>query len=238
MKNQIIPIYLALLIIFTAGHAQALTISHIDGIWTGTDGGSYITYGSVSDTYGTKLENQVRWGISTGSGQSGFGFTGATPPSAIFDFNDVFEIGQLKHYNEPLSVGSAASKAFLSVNLQFSDPAGFAPIFNFAFSIDETLNSPGPPESDDHIGIYTPVAHEIFDHAGIDYSFELIGFGTSYDNLINSFSSPEDGTNSTLLWGKITKQRPAAVPVSEPATILLFSTGLVSITGYSRRKKK
>ncbi len=219
-----------LLLVALIGSANAVTISAVDGTWTGTTGGSNVNYQTVATSYGNLSEDQVRWGTGS-SGQSGLGFTGVGTPYT-FNINDVFEIGQLRHFNNPINAGTAASQAFLTISMNFSDPAGLNGAFDFTFAIDETSNAPGPPLSDDLITFPASYASETFEISGIDYTLQLLGFGDISTSLLDDFSSPEGGTNDTLLWGRITTPN----PVPEPATMLLFGIGLLGLAGVNRRK--
>jgi len=190
-----------MLVFGMTGTAGALALSTVDGAWTGTTGGYNVNYLSgVAVAYGNSLEDQVRWGRPTNQGQSGLGFTGIAPPDSFFDINEIFEIGQLRHFNAPIYAGSNATAAFLTISMSFSDPDGLDGVFDFTFEIDETPNEPGPPASDDIITFPSSYTPETFDINGVDYTLQLLGFGDSSDDLIDSFSSPEGGTNATRLW--------------------------------------
>ena len=222
-------------LVLVAG-VNALTLTSAEGVWTGTSGGSYVRYiHDATIDYGNGLEDQVFWGSpATHRGQSGLGFTGSASADTPlnFEFGDAFTIGQLRHFNNPIYTGSAANQAFLDISLGFSDPAGLDDVFNMTFGIDETTNTSDREESADHITISDAYAVQVFEFSGVEYTFEFLGFGDTADDLIPSFTSYEEMTNDTELWGKIT----AVNPVPEPTTMLLFGFGLLGMANVARRK--
>lgn len=216
-----------------AGVASALTLSSVDGDWSNLDvSGNYIN--GVYVAYGNHLEDQVRWGTPAGpGGQSGLGFTGAAPPASTFGVGDAFEIGQLRHFNNPI-YATWATSVDLNISLSFSDPAGLDPVFDFAFTIDETPNTTGnSPDDDDFIDFPSSYASSVFEISGVNYTLQLLGFGSDASSLVDQFQSREGRTNSTSLWGQITT---SSEPVPEPSTILLMGTGLLGIIGFGRKR--
>ncbi len=212
--------------------AEALTLQSVDGDWGDVVGGKSVIFrDDIGVNYGNGQEDQVRWGEPANRYQSGLGFTGVAS-GTTFDVGDIFEIGQLRHFNNPIMVGSAAETAQLTLNLTFSDPTGIAEMFDFTFAIDETPNSPGPPLSDDLIDFPDVSLLRSFSVGSFDYTFELLGFGESGDNLIDYFRSPEGTTNATMLWGKI-ESVPSTVP--EPTTLLLLVSGLLGLIGFRKK---
>ena len=224
-----------MLVIGMISTGGAITLSNVSGTWTGTNGGSNVNYLTATVSYGNGTEHQVRWGIPApqAEGQSGLGFTGIAPPPTSFQIGDPFEIGQLRHFNQPIYSGSEATEAYLKINMSFSDPVGLTAAFNFTFDINETPNTTGDPYQDaDIITFPSSYPSETFSINGVEYTLQLLGFGDSPNNLINSFSSPEGGSNATKLWGRITT--PPAVPI--PSTVLLLGSGLVGLVGFSRKR--
>jgi hypothetical protein len=232
MKKFLLFLFVVALSFGIMGVANALTLSAVDGAWSGAVGGTYVNYPvGVAVSYGNGLEDQVRWGTSTGEGQSGLGFTGVAPPDSTFGIGDAFEIGQLRHFNNPISGGTAASAVDLTIYLTFTDPAGLGNFF-FNFTIDETPNNVGT--GNDFIDFPSAFSDDTFMYGGVEYTLELLGFGESADNILDEFESPEGTTNATLLWGRITT--PPSVP--EPGTMLLFGVGLLGLVGFRRKFKK
>lgn len=225
-------VFACVLIVVCASTAQALSLQSVEGSWSNIVGGKNINfYDDVTTEYGNSLEDQVRWGDPAERYQSGLGFTGVVS-GRTFESGDIFEIGQLRHFNHPIYAGSAASAAMLTLNVAFNNPAGVAEMFDFTFAIDETPNSPGPPLSDDIIDFPATALVHSFSIGDADYTFQLLGFGPTADKLINYFQSPEGVTNATQLWGKI-EHVPSTVP--EPGSLFLLGWGLLGLAGLRKK---
>jgi hypothetical protein len=223
--------------ILGAAPASALTIDAINGTWTNVVGGTNVGFYTVGD------EVQIRWGNPIDNGaiptdQSGLGFTGAAPPQLVFDVGEFFEIGTLRHFNNVIRWG-AVDAADLVISLVFSDPVLVAGQ-TFTFQIDETPNSGpcsvGSPPCPDIIGFPSAFAEETFDIGGVDHTLEIAGFQTSLGgSLVDAFVSPENGTNSALLVGRVVR---AGAAVPEPNSVLLFGAGAVIVARRLRRGRR
>ena len=222
------------LILFSVNYANAdLTLKVVDGDWSNPVGpgtsisGNVLAIDGVGVGYGNGLQDQIRWG--TAAEKSGLGFTGSAPPNLNVVIGDVFEIGRLTHFNNPIPMGSELTSVDLTVDLDFLEVAG-TKSFTFKLLVNETLNSTGTSPADDDI-ISFPVSYptETFDIGGTLYTLQLLGFGSNASSLLDKFQSPEGGTNDILLWGRITE------PVPLPGAVLLGMLGL-SVAGVKLRK--
>ena len=209
----------ACLLLFSLNSAQAdLTLNSVDGDWSNPVGATDPQYyDGETVAYGNLSQDQIRWGTPTTSGQSGLGFTGIANSSTVPEDGTPFAIGQLVHFNNPIGSGTAGSAVDLTVELDFS--GGGTESFTFQLGIDETPNSPGPPESDDHIYFPSSYTSSTFFIGGDPYTLEILGFGDTSSTILDEFTSPEGGSNATLLWGEIN-----LVPV--PGAVLLGMLGL------------
>ena len=132
--------------------------------------------------------DSINWG---NGGVSGLDWTEA----AVVASSAPFILGELTHRNQVIALGSAITAVDLNTH-------GFV----LTLLVDETLNSPGPVDD----VITFPATYP---HNGIT----VLGFGPTADNILPSFSSPENGNNQTFLWG--------ITPIPAPGAISLVMIG-------------
>lgn len=193
--------------------ANAFTLNSTTGSWSNPVGGEWVEYRTIS------RESQIRWGLPGSFNpfdtdrKSGMGFLG-TSTTAI-TAGDVFGLGRLRHYNQPIW-GGAPGQVALSLNL---DLAGIGvETFNYALNIEETPNS-GTCRYDsvapcaDRITWTNAIAAESFQVGNTEYTLELIGFSASVGgNLVNEFISQEGGNSDAYLYAQLTALTPPSLP--------------------------
>ena len=228
----------AALVFGIAPEAGAISLNLSSGSWNQPVGGSEIVYQTVAS------ETQVRWGIPFNGGgtslKSGLGFTGVGP--STFGLGEIFQVGQLRHFNNAISGGTAASAVNLSLFLNFDDPVA-TQSFNLKLEIDETTNELGTcayfsiTPCADKISISETSLSNQFSVAGIDYTLQLLGFSLTPGGVpINEFISQEGDTNQALLFAKVTAAEPEPVP--EPATVAGTALWLLAARWAVGNKRK
>ena len=155
--------------------------------WSNPVGGSNFNY----------VGDEVRWGVPVDQEQSGLRWT------ELPILTGVFPLGILEHYNYVVKIGTAPTAIDLTTHGMI-----------VTLGIDETLNAPGPPLSDDRITLPPVILNT--------GSLSILGWGRAPDSLSDAFQSPENSTNWTYLW--------AHKPIPAPSALICCVVGLFALT--------
>jgi hypothetical protein len=188
-------------------------------------------------------------GINTGVGTAHFTTGTGTPTELYFSGNpaiDVnsdttFSFGTLTYYNGATYSGSTASTVDLDVTVNLTSPIGIIEDFLYNLTFNMTPNEGSPEEQADYLYLPTIQPSTSFSYDGTDYTLEFLGFGSIDSNgfvtSLDQFHVYEGASASAQLFGKFTEST-APAPVPEPASILLFGTGITGLVGSRLRRKK
>jgi len=222
--KKIFAAMLVMSVVGVVGTANAgMTLDSVSATWSNAVGGSDVDL----STPGTVL-----WGrknADTIPPQSGLMFVGTAPQTVTL--GEVFQIGTLTHYNNRILLTSAIDTVDFQLDLAFSDPT-MDVTFTGTMGVDETPNGDGAVDDEIILPSGFPAVADSVVYGDMVYTLTLLGFGPDADNIGDTFFSPEDGTNSTNLYGVITA-RPV---VPAPGAILLVGLGS-GLVGFLRRRQ-
>ena len=232
----------AMIVISIAGaqaRAETVTLSGVTGVWSNPTATSPAALAAASVSYSAS-HDRIYWGDpASGAGPSSLLFTaGATPRT--FDTGDLFDVGVLTHFNNPIY--NAITGATLTVSLSFSDPAGVNGAFPFSFQIIETPNTVDATPDDDFIKFGTTVSSQTFTIGTTEYTLQLLGFRQG-GVFVSQFTSPELSMNSATLVGRITSNvndpvpAEASTPLPTAALAGLTLLGGFGLTTRGRHRK-
>ncbi len=216
----------------TPVHSLTLNLQSTDATWKNVDG-------SNVNFLNDNGESQVRWGEALGDGQSGLGFKSIS--STSIEPNTVFDLGKLRHFNNTIASGTAASTVDLALDLNFASIG--EQTFDFTFDIVETTNlkpckypsNEGNPCADS-ISWENAFSSQSFNYEGSEFNLQLVGFRNSAsDPMLEKFITQEGGTSETNIFAKVNHvSDPKSVP--EPATgISLAVLGAYFLTSFRKR---
>ena len=237
--------------------AQALTITFdpITAAWT-----SIVPASGITSTGNGTTTASLRWGVSQGSGQSGYDFTAAIAPLNVVmppDPSNEFSLGLFTHFNNPIT-GTTLSSATLEVTafLKLIDDSNVATdignrTFSFNFVHNETPNADDPcangqPNGSgvnvngcaDIITVSVSSGTESFSIGGVDYTLGVQGFlatsGPNIGTLVTGFQTVEAATNTAQIVTIADKTENVLVP--EPGILALLSGGLLGLGLALRRR--
>lgn len=205
--------------------------------------------GSTSGTFEnpTGPSGMVTTGVGTDSFTWGQGvtscfliFCNTSDPSSLtysetnFNANvdQTFIAGYLNFYNGKIVSGTQAESVDLSLTLDFTSPSAFSETFTYGFSLDNVINPNG-----DTVTFLDSVPTKFLSYGGMDYYFELTGFGIHSKHgikLTDEIFLSEKTHKTVKLLGQFTSM-PSEVPL--PAAVWLFGSGLMGFMAMRRRAK-
>jgi hypothetical protein len=220
-----------------SGFLHADTLDIVSATWQNLVGGAGTSINVANGTF-----NDVRWGTNTPN--SGLGFDGIAPPAQVLPaLGNPFLLGSLRHYNNPINSGTAASSVDLAINTNMTiggNAIATGP-FNFRFLIDETPNAepcayPSVTPCADKISFQNLLSSDTFTIGSNVYTINILGFASTLGGpIVSDFISQEGGTNTAFLYASISAP---ASSVPEPASIaFLLTIGAAVIVPLRRRSK-
>jgi PEP-CTERM motif len=172
----------------------------------------------------------------TGSTRNEFHFNGVGSNGVLGSIDTAspapFLLGNFDYTNGSAFFASGVDGVDLAIEFYIAEIGDRFSLTN-AFTITNTSNVTGDPVLDGDIVtmLGTSLSHT-FTYNSKNYQFDILGFSQDGGQTIqNNYSSPEDGIASAGLYGQLNE-------VPEPATLLLFGTGIIGLLGARRVQRR
>ena len=201
-------------------------------------------------------DGTIRWGQSTGYGQSGYNFVGADFSASLdqaIDSSGSVNIGEFQHVNFPISSGGSITGVGLRFTTDVWADGSFlgTKTFEYNFSHNETTNNANPCANGqanggginangcaDRVTMNFNSNSQVFQIGDKQYTLNLDGFLVD-GSPSGGFWTKENAVNSAYIRGKIDLYSVAS-GVPEPATwamMIIGFGGVGTMVRSSRRRQ-
>ena len=201
-------------------------------------------------------DGTIRWGQSTGYGQSGYNFVGADFSASLdqaIDSSGSVNIGEFQHVNFPISSGGSITGVGLRFTTDVWADGSFlgTKTFEYNFSHNETTNQSNPCANGqangsginvngcaDRVTMNFNSNSEVFQIGGKQYTLNLDGFLVD-GSPSGGFWTKENAVNSAYIRGKIDLYSVASgVPEPGAWAMMIIGFGGVGTMVRSARRRQ
>jgi VCBS repeat-containing protein len=159
--------------------------------------------------------DRLRWGTSTGSGQSGYDLTETTNGTTLLsyttstgadvDVGQEFQLGTFNHVNQPVTgVSLDTTQVTWGLDVVINSQAAR---INFTVTMDHTETPNNGADPRDIITL--PSTEQVVNIAGVDYTVALLGFKDSSGAIVNTiYTNENSSSNNYGIWGVVRSTDP------------------------------